>query len=125
MGAGPSGGGPLSMRFLFVTIQSFESAFYGAVGDAVARSGHDVAHVTYSRRASKPLLSEGRRAESLLDRMRELPTGAEPRQLADALAARYSLPSIREAYRGDPACDGKPEEACVGRAVAHFQALEQ
>src|SRR5438067_12229920 len=109
------------MRFLLITIQSFESAFYGAVGDELARAGHDVAHVTYSRRAAQRLRAGGRQAESLLERIGELPPAAEP----EGVAVRYGLPSIRDAYRGDPACDRRSEETCVHRTLAHFGALER
>ncbi len=39
------------MKFLFATLQYVESDFYGRVGRAWA-AGHEVTHLTYSRRAA-------------------------------------------------------------------------
>src|SRR4051794_36088643 len=53
------------MRFLFATIQSFESDFYGRVGERLAVRGHEVDHVTYSRRSARRLVERGSRARSV------------------------------------------------------------
>jgi len=37
----------------------------------------------------------------------------------------YELPSLRDVYRTDPPCEGRPEAWCVERTVRHFLALEQ
>ena len=41
------------MRFLFTTLQTYESDFYGRVGDELERLGHDVEHLAVSRRAAR------------------------------------------------------------------------
>jgi hypothetical protein len=112
------------VRFLFSTIQGFESDFYGRVGRGLVERGHEVAHVTYSRRAARRLRERGAAAESAVDRMAalgELDVGAESRRIE----RRYSLASIREAYWTDPVCERRSERWCIDRTVRHFLALEQ
>jgi Capsule polysaccharide biosynthesis protein len=107
------------MKFLFTTLQTYESDFYGRVGDELVRRGHEVAHLTVSRRAAKEL--GGR---SVHDVVAELPP-ADPWQEAARIEAEYGLPTIRDVYRGDRPCEGRPEEWCVRRAVDHFRAVER
>src|SRR6476469_8721497 len=111
------------MHYLFVTIQGFESAFYAVVGDALAERGHEVSHLTYSRLAARRLAAGGRDARSLLDVVATLPDAPTAKERA-RIEARYGLPSIRDAYRTDPPCAGKPEAWSVRRAVDHFRAVE-
>src|SRR5205085_4544869 len=103
----------------FTTLQTYESDFYGRVGAELARRGHEVAHLTVSRRAAR--LLGGR---SVHDVIASLPP-ADPLAEAARIEAEYGLPTIRDAYRGDRPCDGRPEEWCVRRAVDHFRAIER
>jgi Capsule polysaccharide biosynthesis protein len=113
------------MRFLFTTIQTYESDFYGRVGEELAARGHHAAHVTVSRAAARDLRERGIDAQCLLD----VPVGELDRTRVDQEARRiessYGLPHIRDVYRADPACDGRPESWCVERTVRHFLALER
>jgi hypothetical protein len=43
---------------------------------------------------------------------------------ASRIETEYGLPTIRDAFRGDRPCDGKPEEWSVRRAVDYFRAVE-
>jgi Capsule polysaccharide biosynthesis protein len=112
------------MRFLFTTIQGFETEFYGRVGDRLAARGHDVEHVTYSRRAARLLREGGFSARSLPDLRAEI----DPVRDLDAEARRiereYDLGTIRELYRTDPPAASLSERAAVRRAVEHVRALE-
>ena len=112
------------MRFLFSTIQGFESDFYGKVGRNLTEQGHDVAHVTYSRRAARRLRERGIAAVSVVDRMQalgEIDLMTEARRIE----RHYGLVSIREAYWTDPVCERRPERWSIDRAVRHFLVLEQ
>ena len=112
------------MRFLFATIQSFESDFYGTVGVELSRRGHAVSHVTVSRHSSQALRDRGFEAFCLPDAIAELPpfdVAAERTRIE----SRYGLPSIRDVYRIDPASEGRAEDWCVRRTVRHFLALER
>jgi hypothetical protein len=113
------------MRFLFTTLQTYESDFYGRVGAELARRGHEVAHVTVSRAAARKLREAGFEAVCLPDVMTAV---GEPAELAAEtlrIEDEYELPSIRELYRTDRPCDGKPEEWSIRRTVRHVRALEQ
>jgi Capsule polysaccharide biosynthesis protein len=113
------------MRFLFTTLQTYESDFYGRVGAELERRGHDVAHVTVSRQAARLLREQGRDARCLADVAAAV---GEPDSLADEvrrIEATYDTPHIRDVYRADRACTGRPEEWCVPRTVEHFRALER
>src|SRR5207244_1478237 len=85
--------GARRMKFLFTTLQTYESDFYGRVGAELARRGHDVAHLTVSRRAAR--LLGGR---SVHDVIAELPA-ADPWEEAARIEAEYGLPAIRDADR--------------------------
>jgi hypothetical protein len=112
------------MRFLFTTLQGYESEFYGRVGAELVERGHEVAHVTISRRAARELRGRGFRAVCLPDAMDALEPAPLDRE-RERIEAAYEMPHIREIYRTDWTCDGKPEEWCVERTVRHFRALEQ
>jgi len=112
------------LRFLFTTLQTYESDFYGRVGAELARLGHDVSHVTVSRASARELRSHGFAARCLPDLIADL----APAELAAEVArieATYEIPHIRDVYRGDWPCEGRPEHWCVSRTVAHFRALER
>lgn len=113
------------MRFLFVTLQTYESEFYGRVGAELESFGHEVRHLTASRQSARLLRSRGGTAVCLPD----ITAGVSPDELtfssADALAARYGLPSIRDLYRTDVPCEGRSEDWCVRRSIVHLVALER
>lgn len=112
------------MHFLFATLQDFESEFYGRVGDELVHLGHHVEHVTYSRRASAAHCAAGIPSRSLLDVMASLP---EPDVAAEVarIERTYGVPTIRDVYRSDSACNGRSEEWATRRTVLHFLALER
>jgi hypothetical protein len=112
------------VRFLFTTLQFRESDFYGRVGAQLARRGHHVAHVTFSRRAAATLRRAGFRAECLPDRMVALGAIADPEAEGRAIIARYGLPTLRDVWKTDRPCESKPDAWCVERTVRHFRALE-
>jgi hypothetical protein len=112
------------MRLLFTTLQTYESDFYGRVGAELARRGHEVSHVTVSRRAAKVLRAQGFDARCVHDVIAALPP-ADTQVEAARIESHYGLPTIRDAYRGDRPSEGKPEQWCVQRAVAYFRAVER
>jgi hypothetical protein len=112
------------VRFLFATLQDFESDFYGRVGEDLTRLGHHVEHVTYSRRASSAHRRRGIASRSLLDVMAELPAFDVAAEAA-RIEQEYGIPSIRDVYRTDVASAHLDEDAASRRTVAHFLALER
>jgi hypothetical protein len=113
------------VRFLFATIQGFESAFYGRVGAELALRGHEVEHVTVSRRASTLLRELGFTSHCLPELISELDEPADLGAEAARIERQYGLPTIRDVYRTDPPCDGRSEEWCVRRTVLFFLAVER
>jgi hypothetical protein len=112
------------MRFLFTTLQTYESAFYGRVGAELAERGHTVAHVTVSREAARLLREAGFSARSVHDVIAEL---GEPQSWEDEvrrIEAEYPIPHIRDVYYADRVCQDQPEEWCLQRTVQHLRALE-
>lgn len=110
------------MRFLFTTLQTYESEFYGSVGAELERRGHETAHVSVSREAARLLRERGLDGRCLLDAM------DEPVSLADEvrrIEATYPIPHIRDVYSADRVNTGKPEEWAIRRTVRHFRALER
>lgn len=112
------------MRFLFATIQSFESDFYGRVGEELVERGHEVEHVTYSRRSARRLSERGVRARSLRAMLDDYSAGDLAAESAH-VAARYGLSSLRDVYRTDAPSGAHDDEWSQRRAVAHFLALER
>jgi hypothetical protein len=113
------------MRFLFTTLQTYESDFYGRVGRELERRGHETVHVSVSREAARLLRERGLDARCLMD---EIPALPEPASVADEVArieATYPIPHLRDVYYADRAADGLDEEAAARRTVAHFRALER
>lgn len=113
------------MRFLFLTLYGYESDFYGRVSAELRARGHEVAHVTWSRRAKALLERRGMPVHLLPDLLREAGTGRDMGAEERRIEATYDLPSLRDVYRTDWVCEGKPEAACVERTVRHFLALER
>jgi hypothetical protein len=112
------------LRFLFSTIHHPEAEFYGRVGGALARRGHEVGQVAFSRHAARRLESRGVRAWCMPELMAAVPP-ADWRAEGDRVERQYETPSLRDVYRTDPPCYGKPEAHCVERTVRHFLALER
>ncbi|HXH89131.1 MAG TPA: hypothetical protein VNI55_11075 [Gaiellaceae bacterium] len=111
------------MRFLFLTIQLFESDFYGEVGSHLVARGHEVTHVTVSRRSARRLRERGFEAVSLLDRMERI----EPADLAEEIARierEYEIESVTDVYRTDVASASLSPAASATRTVGYFRALE-
>jgi hypothetical protein len=113
-----------TVRLLFTTLQFRESDFYGRVGAELVRRGHEVTHVAYSRRAAAGLRWQGFAAECLTDRMAALGPIADAEAEGARIVERYGLPTLRDVWKTDWACDGKPDAFCVERTVRHFLALE-
>jgi hypothetical protein len=111
------------VRFLFVTIQGFESEFYGRTGAELRARGHDVVHLTYSRLAARLLREDGFDARSLKDVLDELDIdiAAEARRIND----QYGVEAITDAYRTDPPAERRSPAWCRDRAVRHFVAMER
>jgi Capsule polysaccharide biosynthesis protein len=112
------------MRFLFTTLQTYESEFYGRVGRELASRGHEIAHLTVSRASARGLRELGFDAECLPDVIAALPPAPVAEEVA-RIEAAYEIPHIRDVYRTDWTCDGKPESWCIERTVSHFRALEE
>jgi hypothetical protein len=111
------------MRFLFLTIQGFESDFYGRVGGELSRLGHEVEHVTVSPRAAARHRAAGFSSRSfgeLVDLLPAFDAAVE----AERIATAYSLSSIRELYWTDPVFADRDEDWCVRRTVSEVLALE-
>src|SRR5213594_3395493 len=115
-----------ALRFLFTTLQYVESDFYGRVGSELQRLGHEVCHVTFSRRAAQVLRRRGAPAYCLPDLMSALDSGSlEVETEATRITRQYATPTLRDVYRTDWACNGRPEAWSVARTVKHFLALER
>jgi hypothetical protein len=113
------------MRFLFATLQHVESDFYGRVGGNLRRHGHEVAHLTYSRRAALTLRREGHEAYCLPDLMRRTHAKDSWREEEAGIVARYPIADLRDVYWTDPPCrHGHDGERCAERTVEQFAAIE-
>jgi Capsule polysaccharide biosynthesis protein len=112
------------MNFLFASIQTFESDFDGRVGAELTRLGHEVDHVTVSRRSARRLREQRYRASCLPDLIAELPPH-DVEEEARRIEEQYRLGTIRDVYRTDPPSESRSEEWCVARTVAYFLALER
>lgn len=111
------------MRFLFTTLQDLESDFYGRVGGELEQRGHTVAHVTQSKHAARKLARRGPayRLPGVMADLGEIDVPAE----AARIERQYDTPHLRDIYKTDHPCYGKPEAWCVERTVRHFLALER
>ncbi len=112
------------MRFLFTTIQFDESDFYGRVAAELNGMGHESSHATISRRAGRQL---GRRqpVACVPELMGEVGLGDSLDSETERLESRYRLPSLRDVWYPDAACQGRPERWCHERTVATFRAVER
>lgn len=112
------------MRFLFTSLQTYESEFYGIVQRDLEQRGHETAHVTVSRTAARELQEKGLRAWCLHDLIGELPPADVQGEVA-RIEAAYPIPHLRDVYRGDYAIAGWDELRSQQRAVDTFRALER
>ncbi|HEX5448842.1 MAG TPA: hypothetical protein VFW85_02150 [Gaiellaceae bacterium] len=112
------------MRFLFTSLQTYESEFYGIVQRDLEQRGHETAHVTVSRAAARELREQGLRAWCLHDLIGELPSADLTNEVA-RIESTYPIPHLRDVYRGDYAIAGWDELPSQQRAVDTFRALER
>src|SRR5688572_14222550 len=110
------------MRFLFTTLQTYETEFYARVGEELERRGHEAAHVSVSREAARQLRERGLEARCLMDELDE-PESWEAE--VARIEAAYPIPHIRDVYYADRVVDGESEEWAIRRTVRHFRALER
>jgi Capsule polysaccharide biosynthesis protein len=113
------------MRFLFTTLQTYESEFYARVGEELTLRGHAVSHVTVSREAARLLRERCSDASCLPDVVAAVGRPASLESEVCRLEETYDMPHIRDVYRADRACVSRPEHWCVERTVHHFRALER
>jgi len=113
------------VRFLFTTLQTYESEFYARVGEELQSRGHAVSHLTISRAAARSLRDRGIDARCLADVVAAVGQSASIADEVRRIEQTYDTPHIRDVYRADRACAGKSETWCVRRTVDHFRALER
>ena len=111
------------MRFLFVTVQGFESDFYGRVGRVLRERGHDVEHLTASRLAAERLREHGEQAKALQELIDELPPAAPDEQAR--IEREYGFERLSDLYDADPALDRVAPGTADERAIAHVRAVER
>jgi hypothetical protein len=115
----------MTMRFLFTTLQTYESEFYARVGGELRAHGHDVSHVIVSRASTQELRAGGIDARCLADVAAAVGDSDDLEAEVRRIEQSYDLPHIRDVYRADWACNGRPEAWCVARTVRTFRALER
>src|SRR5258708_28801686 len=82
------------MRILFVTLGHVESDFYGRVGQRLRDVGHEVAQVTFSRRAARRLIRMRQTAWCLPDRMLELGDRIDIQAEVQRIQTEYEVPTF-------------------------------
>ena len=80
--------------------------------------------MTFSRRAVRGLERHGGPVWCLPDAMARLPL-ADADAEAARIVATYDIPTLRDVWKTDWACDGRPDAENVERTVRHFIALER
>jgi hypothetical protein len=113
------------MRFLFTTLQTYESEFYARVGEELRAHGHQVSHVTVSRASARELRAGGVDARCLADVAAAVGEPDDLHAEVRRIEQSYDLPHIRDVYRADWACAGRSEAWSVARTVRTFRALER
>jgi Capsule polysaccharide biosynthesis protein len=113
------------MRFLFTTLQTYETEFYARVGEELAAHGHEVSHVTVSRASARALREQGIDARCLADVAASVGEASDLESEVVRLEGTYDMPHIRDVYRADWACNGQTEQWCLARTVRAFRALER
>ncbi|MFL5892585.1 MAG: hypothetical protein ACJ75I_07560 [Solirubrobacterales bacterium] len=112
------------MRFLFASLQHIESDFYGRVGRNLRHRGHDVAHLTYSRRAAMVLRRGGDEAYCLPDLMKETPPTQPWREEEARIVARHPIANLADVYGTDPFCRRRDGAGCAEWTVRQLVAVE-
>src|SRR5687767_10770371 len=114
------------MRFLVLSLFGWEeSRFYGRVTRELERLGHEAVHVTWSPSAAASLRRAGFRTYCMPDELGRAANGRDLAAEGRRIEATYDVLSLRDVYRTDPPCDGRPEAECVDRTVRHFLAFER
>lgn len=113
------------MRFLFTTLQDDETGFYGRVGSALERRGHETAHLTFSRAAADRLRDQGLNTFLLPDLLAAEGSEFDATAEIDRIERQYDTPSARDVWRTDVACSGRSEAWCIDWTVRHFRAFER
>jgi Capsule polysaccharide biosynthesis protein len=112
------------MRFLFVTLQFVESDFYGEVAAELSDRGHDMALVTVSPRSAAKV-GQRVRTYCMSELVAETELGGPLEVEVARVEAAYDTPTLRDVYRTDWPCRGRPEAWCLERTVRHFDAMER
>lgn len=112
------------MRFLFTTLHYNEAEFYGRVGALLQELGHEVGHLSYSRRGARLASEHGVRSWVLPDLLRAVPGDLDWEREGEAIVARYDTPTLRDIYKTDRPCVGRPDAWCIERTVRHFKAID-
>jgi Capsule polysaccharide biosynthesis protein len=112
------------MRFLFATLQYAETDFYARVGRELVNRGHDVAHLTYSRRAASLLRRRGDEAYCLPELMDALPMSRSWREEEARIVAGYPISNLADVYGTDPHCRRRDGAGCPQWTVRQFAAVE-
>jgi hypothetical protein len=112
------------VRFLFTTLHYNEAEFYGRVGARLQALGHEVGHLSYSRRGARLAAQHRLRSWCLPDLLRDAGGEVDWEASGHAIARRYATPTLRDIYKTDRPCDGKPDSWCVERTVRHFKAID-
>src|SRR6188474_1384608 len=97
-GPGPlrraAGARPLSMKFVFATLQHIESDFYGRVGRGLRSRGHEVSHLTFSRRSAATLRRQGDDAYCLPELMGDVAPRDSWEEEERRIVERYPIPDL-------------------------------
>ena len=114
------------MRFLFTTLQTYESEFYGRVGEELRAHGHDVSHVTVSRAAARQLpRARASTRAACADVAAAVGEPADARRRGPAHRGDLRHTPHPRRLPGRLAVQGRDEAWCVARTVQHFRALER
>jgi len=112
------------MRFLFTTLHYNEAEFYGRVGALLQAQGHEVGHLSYSRRGARLARGHGVQSWVLPDLLRAVSGDVDWEREGEAIVKRYDTPTLRDIYKTDRPCVGKPDAWCIERTVRHFRAID-
>src|SRR4051812_42009769 len=113
------------MRFLFVTFDAREGRFYRIVGDELKRRGHAAGHLTWSPLAAREARRAGQPAYELVDLVERAGEGVDIAAETRRIESSYDVLSLRDVYRTDRVCQGRPEPWCLDRTVRNFLAIER
>lgn len=113
------------MRFLFLTLAGYETDFYARVAERLAERGHESAHVTWSALSARQLRRRGLEAFLMPDLLASTGAGRDLAAEGRRIESTYDILSLRDVYRTDWPCAGRPEAECLERTIRHFLALER